>query len=608
MKALSWTLAALAAGLYANTLWNGYVLDDRLVITEHHYVKQGARGIPTILTTDAFVSMYEDSGTKNKMQGGRYRPLSQLTFALEVEAAGQPVTNLTFSPAKLGEARRLQSGERLAPPWVGHLGNVLLFTLVAMAGYAALRRLLPDEPWAAFLGMLLFVAHPLNTEVVANIKSRDELLSLLFMLLVVRLAFRRVALACLCALLAAFSKEYALTLLVLIPILGWIERPGRRRFAWQVAGIALVLAVYLAVRLKYVPFRMETSLDPSMDAYVLVRDQPWVALASKLRSLGVYLKLMVWPHPLVYSYAHEHLPFVGPGSPWVWLSVTVYGATAAAAWVLTRRRSPLGFLLFFALGTLFMVSNLAFSAANVVAERLAFHATWALAALVGWALQRWGGPARYAFGAVVLLGLGVLTVRRNAEWRDMETLYVADGDRAPDCCLIQCNAGAIWLDRFYRARRAGAPATEQEALLDRAHVHTVNALTAFNYDAVAHINMARIRIERGELDLAHDSLSVVAQLQGHNEGLPPLVRKLGERFFERGLRTWAAVKEGRFEPNEIEGAQHRAQLDLDRATRLVPDNTEAWYYLHGGYIEIGDEKRAERARERIGDRAWKGFE
>ena len=83
-KLASWKVLILVfAGsliLYGNTLWNDYALDDAIVITQNGFTKQGVDGISKILTTDSFTGFF---GTqKNLVSGGRYRPLSVVSFGI----------------------------------------------------------------------------------------------------------------------------------------------------------------------------------------------------------------------------------------------------------------------------------------------------------------------------------------------------------------------------------------------------------------------------------------------------------------------------------------------------------------------------------------------
>ena len=72
--------------LYANTMWNKYAVDDTIVIVKNSLTKQGFAGIPEIMTTDAFYGFFGE-GYK-LVEGGRYRPLSIVTFAIEQELFG----------------------------------------------------------------------------------------------------------------------------------------------------------------------------------------------------------------------------------------------------------------------------------------------------------------------------------------------------------------------------------------------------------------------------------------------------------------------------------------------------------------------------------------
>ena len=159
---IKWIVFAFALLLYANTLDLKYALDDSLMITDNNFTKKGASGIKDILTNDAFVGFL---GKNNLLPGGRYRPLPQVMFAIEKEFFG-------FNP------------------FVGHLINILLYAFTCMLLFIILNRLFINYKttnWylgIPFTATMLFTAHPLHTEAVANIKGRDEILCLFFCLLV----------------------------------------------------------------------------------------------------------------------------------------------------------------------------------------------------------------------------------------------------------------------------------------------------------------------------------------------------------------------------------------------------------------------------------------
>ena len=150
--------------LYANTLGHGYAFDDSIVIVENSFTKKGFAGIKDLATRDFFDGIYGDQNMA--LSGGRYRPLSLVMFAVEYEFFG-------------------------ANPTVGHFLNVFFFALTVVLFFVLTRRWLANfessavvaATVSATVAALLFAAHPIHTEVVANIKGRDEIMAMLLMLL-----------------------------------------------------------------------------------------------------------------------------------------------------------------------------------------------------------------------------------------------------------------------------------------------------------------------------------------------------------------------------------------------------------------------------------------
>jgi 4-amino-4-deoxy-L-arabinose transferase-like glycosyltransferase len=100
-----------AFGLYANTLLNGYALDDHLVTTSAHpQISKGLEAIPEIFATH-YVS-WNDYNVD-------YRPLVKAIFAIEYQLFGES-------------------------PKVGHLINVLLYGLTCVLLFQVLIKLFPD--------------------------------------------------------------------------------------------------------------------------------------------------------------------------------------------------------------------------------------------------------------------------------------------------------------------------------------------------------------------------------------------------------------------------------------------------------------------------------
>ena len=133
--------------LYSNTIGNDYNLDDELVTIKHRLTSKGISAISEIFASpyyqDEFGYSYE------------YRPVTLAVFALEHQFFGDN-------------------------PHVSHFFNVILFVLCSLLVFIFIRKLFPDSnSFFPVIATILFIIHPLHTEVVASIKNRDEILGLL---------------------------------------------------------------------------------------------------------------------------------------------------------------------------------------------------------------------------------------------------------------------------------------------------------------------------------------------------------------------------------------------------------------------------------------------
>ena len=156
-------LLLISFGFYFNTILHDYALDDVIVITKNKFTLLGFSGIVDLLTKDTFDGY---TTVKDLVAGGRYRPLSVVTFALEIGFFGQN------------------------HPAISHFVNVLLYCSIVLMLFLFLDKFLfSKNSLLSFLSTLIFAVHPIHTEVVANIKSRDELMALLLTLISLYLFF-----------------------------------------------------------------------------------------------------------------------------------------------------------------------------------------------------------------------------------------------------------------------------------------------------------------------------------------------------------------------------------------------------------------------------------
>jgi tetratricopeptide (TPR) repeat protein len=147
-KYFPYVVFALAVLLYFPTLKHQYAWDDSLVIHGNELTKKGFSGLSEIWTSARYI---EDRPT--------YRPIPQTLFAIE----------WAMTPNN---------------PRLAHFTNIILYGLCCLMLFSLLKRWFSGySPYLIVFISMLFVLHPVHTEVVANIKSRDEILAALFVLL-----------------------------------------------------------------------------------------------------------------------------------------------------------------------------------------------------------------------------------------------------------------------------------------------------------------------------------------------------------------------------------------------------------------------------------------
>ena len=149
--------------------------------------------------------------------------------------------------------------------------------------------------------------------------------------------------------------------------------------------------------------------------------------ATIFHSLGKYLALLVFPHPL----SHDYYPrFIGvtDWSNWrAFLSLLAYGGIAAGIWWGWQKHKGLGFAALYFLATLSIVSNIPFSVGTNLSERFIYMPSLAFCLLLGYLAHRYLSPKTGIIALVIVGALyGIKTIERNRAWKDNLTLAQTD--------------------------------------------------------------------------------------------------------------------------------------------------------------------------------------
>ncbi|MCB0396338.1 MAG: tetratricopeptide repeat protein [Flavobacteriales bacterium] len=403
--------------LYGQTIFYGYVLDDYLFITGNQFTLKGFSGIPDIWTHDVFTGVYGESLN-------RYRPLSATFFAIQYQLLG------------------LQPG-------LGHLVNILLYAVTAWLIYRLVNRLnIPGSEWISMVSALLFLVHPLHTEVVANIKSLDEILSLLFSLMALLVAlkpgFRHKWLAALYLFIAMTAKESAITFVALIPFSLWAFGKEKPSDSMKAAVPMVIAAVgYLTMRISFVGFGDAASqaYDVMFNPFLLA--SPAEKWASILANTMRYLGLLVWPHPLSFDYSYHQIPYSGWSDLLPWLSIIVWGGLALFGWRQWKKDRIMAYGIVWYIITFSVASNIVVNTGTPLAERFLYTPSVGFSVLTAALLHRLKtskeNATRMAWlvtGLIMCLGL-FKTWHRNPAWASNLSLYGTDSKHAPNSALIR---------------------------------------------------------------------------------------------------------------------------------------------------------------------------
>ena len=430
--------SATAVLTFWTTLEGSFTYDDRAAVVENSDVI-GPTDIGLIFAHD-----FWGTPLAARRSHKSYRPLSILSFRMDHALSG----------AADGE-----------PPlaWVVHAHNVALHAAASALVCLLAARVFGGDGERALLAGLLFAAHPVHSDVVAQAVGRAEILSACGVLIGLECWFGarlqgsdadagaptpgptvlRALLAVVAALAAMLCKEQGITLLG-VCIAGEfalavddVAHPWRRRAGacWVAAPLVLVVGGALAVGgrlwvLGFDPPIYDCNQNPaSCEEVWYARALSYAYLASR------HAWFLVAPGAeQCYDWSFGAVPPVRT----VWDVRNASSVCAAAALIAlvalsqrassARARFALRFGLALGLISFFPASNALFPVGFTLAERVLYVPSAGGALLFAWALHRIFArrALRCAVALVLLAGCASRAAQRAADFKTNATLFEAD--------------------------------------------------------------------------------------------------------------------------------------------------------------------------------------
>jgi protein O-mannosyl-transferase len=550
--------------LYANTITHNYAVDDMIVIQKNKLTNKGFAGIGEIMTTDAFYGFFGED--YKFVAGGRYRPLSIVTFAVEVEFFGQN-------------------------PHISHAINGMLYGITCVLIFFLLLRLFKTQISGLYqlsiplIATLLYAAHPIHTEVVANIKGRDEIMGMLFSVLTLLLAIKYIErknatmllLAFVSFILALLSKENAITYLAVIPLTIYFFTDAKvKDYVTMVVPMVIIAGIYVLLRQKF------TDVDVMADTKEILNN-PFVfattgeRLATVAFTFCEYIRLLFIPHPLTHDYYFNQVPIIGWDNVKAILPFLLN--VGILIWAITKIKTKnifsFGILYYFI--TISIVSNILFTVGIAMNERFVFIPSLGfciiLAALLVKAVNYFkeknfasleiNNPKPVAIIlALILIAYSAKTFTRNLDWENDFTLFAADYKNSPNSAKIRNSYGGELVTRADKV-----PEPTRTEYLKKAEIVLGEALKIYpNYqNALLLMGNAKYKL--------YDSLPEA------------------KYYYEQTIKQRPDYYEGNFNLGTVLLAKkHYAEAIPYLKKSLIKggDKYEPWFYLGDAYMNINN--------------------
>lgn len=410
---------ACAIILYGNTVMNKFAVDDNFVTgPQNELVKKGFGAIPKIFTT-----FYVDTKGNVGSQQTDYRPIVKMTYAIEYGLWGGN---------KAGRS---------------HLINVLLYFWISTLLFFILKRLLRDyNILFPFLITLLFMAHPVHTEVVASLKNRDELLSFLcalgtlhyFLRYIERGKIGYVIAGLVTFFIGYLCKSSILPFVAIYPLVFYFFTDLKpKKYLWIFGSLIVVGMMAYFIPRFFLPKAVH--VYSFIENPLFLEKNLLIRAATGMTTLLFYLRILIFPYPLLYYYGYNMIPVTGWGNILVIISFILHLGLLIYALRNLKRKHILSFAILYYFIAISMYANIVTPVVGIVGERFVLNASLGfIIALVYFLFRIFKTEPKsltiefnerakiVVIVFLILIPCTTMTIKRNREWRNLRDLYSFD--------------------------------------------------------------------------------------------------------------------------------------------------------------------------------------
>jgi len=594
--------------LYSNTLNHSFVLDDYSVIKENQLTQKG-----TAALNEIFKSSYREGYANNEKN--LYRPLSKAMFAVEWQ----------LSPNN---------------PTIHHLINVLLYAVACILLFFVLLHYTKLNPYLIFLITLLFTAHPIHTEVVANIKSRDEILSMIFLLssllaitnYIKTAKIKYFILAMVSFFLALLSKESAIVYVALAPLFIYFFTETSTSKMIKIGGSFLAVAlIYIALHISIIG-SLGIKNIPVIDNSILFTSNVAHQKLTAILIMGIYFMLLLFPHPLSSDYSFDTIPIVTSiGNIGFLISLAFHLFILIYAIKKIKEKHLLSFCIFFYLISMALASNIFMLIGTHLAERLLFFPSIAFCIAIVYVFSKIfkvdiktsnpffsqaGNKNILILSVIIVIAYSFKTVARNKDWKSDTTLFGKDIQTVPNSAHML----------FYHANHmtnkdtlAAVSPQEKEYRLKTAQQNIEKALKLYELFPDAHNVAGKIYFEQKNYEAAFKSYSRASEMNPqkgmYHNNIGTCLFSIGNyaeaiKAFQKAIdidkydaearcnlgSAYGAMGESYKMQNDLVSANQmfvKAIENFKKATEIKKSYKSAYQFIGLTYRNLGDEANAQ---------------
>jgi protein O-mannosyl-transferase len=499
--------------IYANSIRNNYAYDDIVVTLKNKFVQNKLNNVKDLFTKGYTYGF-------NGINTDYIRPI--------------PLVSLAFEVAIFGNA-----------PHFHHFINVLLFSLSCVILFLLLKKLFIHHNFILpLIVTLLYSSHPIHTEVVANIKSRDEIFCFLFLLLglyymmvyLEKKNIYKMILSCVFYLLSLLSKENAVTFVILFPmVIFYFTETNFKRSLIYVVPYVVVLLIYFLFRFSVIDtVALSTKIEIANNSLMAAQSYS-ERMATAFLMLGKYLYLLVLPFTLSCDYSYNSIPVVSWGNIGTMLSFLIYAGAAVYALITLKKKDHFSFAILFFIITFSATSNIFILINCSMAERFLYTSSLSFCLILGLAFVRifkvdvTGTKKKipssvYLIPGVIVLLYSFRTMDRNGDWKDNEHLFLTDVKTYPENYRLHNIAGITLKEKGDKA----VDASNKTLLLQQAIEEYKKSLEIYPKQGAAWYDLAVCSYKVNEISMATSAFRHCLEYDPNNVSA---INDLGVIFF-----------------------------------------------------------------------------